>query len=208
MEQHRASPHPQLSITPASFFTLPSEETEAQGKKRGSRAVLALFPEIIACDNHCPTPRATRAVPVGTDRTCSSSHHQTNKQKYQASSSRRLSDQGSGRSSVQPKQCAFQRATAVARTPPRRGHCHSPATPENATPCSATLRAGSAKRYGCRGPSSLQLLPGRRALACDSPRDSSAARPRFRLLAVPPPIPVGPLRVTSHQSQEACEKIN
>lgn len=125
-------------MTPASFFTLPSEETEAQGKKRGSRAVLALFPEIIACDNHCPTPRAPRAVPVGTDRTCSSSHRQTNKQKYQASSSRRLRDQGSGRSSVQPKQCAFQRATAVARTPPRRGHCHSPATPENATPCSAT----------------------------------------------------------------------
>lgn len=146
---------------------------------------------------------------MGTDRTCSPSHRQTNKNTRlpirEGSGTRApgdrvysLNNAPSGGSRLSPELLPDEGTATHLRL--QRTRLRAPRPP-------STLRAGSAKRYGCRGPSSLQLLPGRRALASDSPRDSSAARPRFRLLAVPPPIPEGQLWATSYQPQEACEKI-
>lgn len=161
-------PHSQLSMTPASFFTLPSEETEAQGKKRGSRAVLALFPEIIACDNHCPTPRATRAVPVGTDRTGSPSHRQTNTNKNtrfpigEGSGTRApgdrvysLNNEPSGGPRLPPELLPDEDTATHLRL--QRTRLRAPRPP-------STLRAGSAKRYGCRP--QLSSAPSGSAGAC------------------------------------------
>lgn len=144
-------------MTPASFFTLPSEETEAQGKKRGSRAVLALFPEIIACDNHCPTPRATRAVP---------SHRQTNK------NTRLPIGEGSGTRAPGDRVYSLNNAPSGGRRLPPEllpdedtaTHLRLQRTRLRAPRPPSTLRAGSAKRYGCRP--QLSSAPSGSAGAC------------------------------------------
>lgn len=168
-------------MTPHSLI-LPSGDTEPQGKERGSHAVLSLL-KYLPRDNHCFTPKATRAVPAGMDRSCCPLTPQKHQNKIPTGSPFRKDQRQELWASVQPKQWPSGGPQLSPALFPDEGTALTCDSRErNPAQCpSYTLRAGCAKRYGCQGLSS-PASSGSEGASLVAVRSSPTRSP-----AVPPP---------------------